>query len=1037
MNIPSRLLGEIEKGKVVLFLGAGAVLGARSDNGFKAPLGSELADQISDEFLGGKFKNRDLNWIAELAKSESDLTTLQEFVSEVFQPLEPASFHKLIPEFRWQGIATTNYDDIIEKAYNNNDDKVQSLVPFVSDRDKIHDKIKTKEDLPYVKLHGSITRTHDDSVPLILSHDQYATVQDGRSRLFNMVDEWGHEFTIVFIGHELYDSDVRQLLQELTELGEYRPRYYLVKPEVVDMEERLWSSRRITVLSGTFKEFMESLDKEIPKSKRALFKVIESHSHPIQAEFRNNEELSPALHEFLSSDVEYVHSGLQVNEGEPQSFYKGYNTGWYPIERDLDVRRNQVDTVLFEVVLANEEDRSSKVDFYLIKAEAGAGKSIFLRRLAWDAAVEGNCLCLYAQDYVEINYESLFEIYQNTERRIFLFIDNASDNIKNISNALESARADGIKLTIISAERINIWNIACEESLGQYLSESYQLRYLSREEIRKLIEKLEEHDSLGRLESWNREQQVDEFEKVAGRQLLVALHEVTMGKPFEEIIKDEYKSIKPQIAKSLYLSVCTLNRMDIPVRAGLIARVHNIPFERFEERLFAPLEHVVKVQEDKILGDFLYSARHSEIAEMVFEQILQTPDDKYSEYMKLLHQMNTLYSTDSKAFLGLIKANSILDFFPEYQMAKEIYELAERVSPRDKNVYHQRAIFEMKRDQPSFSKAKKFLEKSKDLDPHDHSIIHSLAELYRRRAAESDKRIEKEKCREESKRYIEQLKKDKNSVRFARVTLVKLYMNKLEELLEDSDAESVQIDNIIEKLERELEEGLQDAPGDSYLRVAESELKKLLKKHNEAIESLEHAFRQNERNSYVAIRLAKAYINDDNFDDAEDVLKTALEKNRNNKKIHYNYALVLDKSEKGSLDDLIYHYRHGFSKWDDNYNAQFWYARYCYESREEEKRKDAAKVFNKLREAWIPHDVRTEIRDKLTKDGEPTIFKGSLNRVQSTFGFINVEGSGREIFIYSNEAGEVWDNLTSNKRIQFEIGFTMRGPIATNISIYQ
>jgi len=60
-------------------------------------------------------------------------------------------------------------------------------------------------------------------------------------------------------------------------------------------------------------------------------------------------------------------------------FLSGFDLGWYPINANLDVRRNLTDVVLNDVILRPEEDRPSMTDLYLVKAEAGAGKSVFLR----------------------------------------------------------------------------------------------------------------------------------------------------------------------------------------------------------------------------------------------------------------------------------------------------------------------------------------------------------------------------------------------------------------------------------------------------------------------------------------------------------------------------------------------------------------------------------------------------------------------------------------------------------------------------------
>ena len=107
------------------------------------------------------------------------------------------------------GIATTNYDCITEAAYRAKGGPVQKIVPFLSNTDLVDEKLRDPSSVALLKLHGCITRAHDRELPLILTIDQYATYRDGRSRLFQMLEEWASENTIVFIGHRLQNLNLR------------------------------------------------------------------------------------------------------------------------------------------------------------------------------------------------------------------------------------------------------------------------------------------------------------------------------------------------------------------------------------------------------------------------------------------------------------------------------------------------------------------------------------------------------------------------------------------------------------------------------------------------------------------------------------------------------------------------------------------------------------------------------------------------------------------------------------------------------------
>ena len=155
--LPSVLVDQIREGRVVLFLGAGALKGATHPKGQSPPDGNQLALALCDKFLFGEFKDRPLSQVAEIAMSERSLVEIQDFIGSLFRDFGPSDFHKLIPTFAWAAIATTNYDLVIEKAYNNASARIQDLAVFRKNEERITDKLRSPRNVVYLKLHGCIT----------------------------------------------------------------------------------------------------------------------------------------------------------------------------------------------------------------------------------------------------------------------------------------------------------------------------------------------------------------------------------------------------------------------------------------------------------------------------------------------------------------------------------------------------------------------------------------------------------------------------------------------------------------------------------------------------------------------------------------------------------------------------------------------------------------------------------------------------------------------------------------------------------------
>ena len=1033
MDIPKPLIEQCRDGRVVLFLGAGASIGAVRDDGAGPPSGLVLRDLLVERFLDENFASESLAWVAELAQSATDLGTVQDFVAKQFEDLRPAEFHRNIPTFSWRGLVTTNYDRLLERTYSEHVDPAQQIVPFISNQDRIDELLRTPRHVGLIKLHGCVSRTHDERLPLILTVDQYVTHLSERRRLFKTFAEWATENPVVFVGQSLLDQDLRASLLRLSKEVGTRPRYYLVTPNVTQVEIDFWAEKRITVLSGTFEQFIKALDSLVPATFRGLIGVTQTE-HPIEGHLAVNEPLESSIKDLLTHDVEFIHASMEYADGTPQKFYKGFDLGWYPVIENLDVRRRLTDQMLGEVIALPEEDRPTTVELYLIRAEAGAGKTTLLRRIAWEAATDGAALCLFLRSHGVPDFEALRELYRITKQRLFLFVDDPSERVAPIARLINMSRKKDLPITILTAERINEWNVECGDLSG-YVTEQYDLRYLNRTDIELLVGLLEKHKSLGpNLTKRTVEERVQEFEKRAGRQLLVALHEATLGVPFEDILIDEYENIYPQQAQKLYLTVCVLNRLGIPVRAGLISRVHNITFDEFRERLFAPLEHVVRTQHSHVTADYDYAARHPEIAQIVFDRVLTEATDRFNEYIRILRYLNISYSSDRKSFRALIKAKQLHAVFPRCEDVTAIFQAAVDHIGRDAYLLQQIANYERIRPDGNYAKACELLSEARSLSPQDATLVHTLAEVLRVRAKKSQRPLERLKLRKEARALLLDVIDDPFTGEYAAVLKTKLEVDELRELLAEDKTTPRDLDEVIRRVERNLERGKQRHPDNSFLLTLEAEFGNLLEDSERSREALKSAHAASPRDPFLATRLSAFYQRNGELGKAQACLQEALEGNRTDKRLNFAYGSVLRALDPCDSDTLEYHFRRAFTKWDDQHEAQFWFARYAYESSDSSKREDSRATFRKLRDTKMSHEAKTRVRDRVLEGGHAKVFTGEIARITANHGFIIRDGPGDTVFFHKNGVkGGSWADLVEGVRVAFEVGFTFRGAIALKV----
>lgn len=1041
IEIPKPLLDQIKEGNVVLFLGAGALNGAIHRDGKDAPSGPQLAGLIANKFLEEGLSDSSLQMVSEIAISETGLYPVQKFIADIFNGFEPNDFHKKIPLYRWQSIVTTNYDLVIEKAYSNCENQKQTLVKFVRD-ERINDKLKTINDLPFIKLHGCITIINDSKLPLILTTDQYVTHKKNRTRLFERINDLARQYTFLFVGHSLEDSDIREVLLNLGNDLTARMRSYIVTPDVKPALERYWGTKKITTLSCRFSEFMDVLEKKIDINSIQdgnSINIQANSGHPVlQRLFKSSSKPSEILINFISNDIIYPKkSHLQCLPILASEFYKGNVNSFAPIEEEFDVRR-QIENGILSEVFVDVGNEDSSIHVYSILGHAGSGKTVFLNRLAWEVVNSLNKNCYILKKGILLDAEAVLELYSLLKERIYLIVDNANYNEIELNNLIERAKKDSVPLTILTAERTNIWNVECSR-IKNHVEHSYRLQYLSEKEIDDLLDLLDMNNCLNHLKGKSREYQRKEFGEQAGRELLVALYEATQGKSFQEIVYDEYQSIPDEQAKSIYLTICLLHSLGSYMRAGLLSRVHSVNFDDFKTKFFAPLEYLVFSRRDYYINDFVYEARHQLIAEFVVNNVLSNEQQRYDEYVKLLCNLDTDYDSDRKVFLFLTNAKKLLKFFKTPDKIRRIYEMAKEQSYEDAKLYQQEAIFEMESNGGSIDKAEKLLYKADELtNNRDRLIRHSLSELLYIKATNAHSGLERKKLLNEVDKLCKSLIKKRNFSAHPFHTAIKAKLLLISDYIDN--CETFALEKLIKETESLISLAIQQFPDDSHILEAESHFNSLINNEPKALLLLEKAFEVNKNSPYLSKRLASVYESNGSVEKAISTIKATLSTNAGDRDLNFKLGLLLIKeNEQDELLTIKHHLRRSFSPNDNRYHAQFWYARALYLL---DEIPDSQKLFNSLKIANLDPKIKNNIRGFIKDNANLKIYKGEIYSLHLNYGFIKRDGLCDTIFFSMHVAtdGEQvdftdisFDNLRRGTRVEFNLGFNYRGPIAVNI----
>jgi Flp pilus assembly protein TadD len=1032
MNIPPMLVEAVRDQRVVLFFGSGANFGASHPGGNKIPLGDALRDLICDKFFGGAMKAKPLTAVSAMAANDAGLIDFQRYIHDLLQPFGPAAYHWLLPKFRWRAVATTNYDMIVERAYDATSKRLQNIVSTVKDLDQLDHRLAlTTNPVAYFKLHGSIDHHTDSTIPLILSNEQYAGYENNRRRMWGRLRDLAYEYPVVFVGYSISDPHVQRILFDLTDKTG-RPMFYSISPDFEDPEVRYWSSHRVACLKGTFEEFLTSLDAAIPSTARALPSGLGGGTLSIRGHYRvASASESTSLVAYLEKDVSHVFSGMTATPQDPREFYRGNDTGWGCIQQNLDVRRAMADSVLVDAILSSE-DAARPTDLFMLKGPAGNGKSVALKRIAWEAAVTYEQLVLFANSAAALRLEPLEEIYALTGKRILLCVDHVALYRHELNRLIGDSRHRKIPITILGSERDNEWFTYCDQ-LEPYLKQEFPVRYLNEREIDQLIGLLDRHNALGLLKAVDHAARVYAFAQSAERQLLVALHEVTLGVPFEEIVLDEFNRIEPSIARQIYLSICALHQFGAPVRAGLISRTSGVSFNDFQAKFLEPLQNVVHIIEDRHTGDLFYRSRHQHVAEIVFRRALPTQEDKFDLLSDVVGAINVGYSSDRESFSRVIKGRAVAEIFASADLGRLFYDRILETSPDDAFVYHQRAVFEMQHAGGSLVLAEAAARKAFELNPNSRGIRHTQGEIARRQANATDDPLRKEAFRRITR---EKISGDTGRMsEYDLHTKARLSIDELREELANDQAggeePSKRFVEAVRDAETTIQRGLQLFPESSELLADEAAFRDVLDQTAAAQAALEKAFRLNPRQDWLAVRLARRYEEAGDFERARVVLDKCLHDNPSSKAVHFAKGRNLIQSN-GAGSDILANLKRSFSEGDNNYEAQFWFARELFAQGDFEA---ARKTFAAIHER-APGRFRNAPAARLEDaTGCPLSRSGRIARLEEGYAFVQANEYPENLFASKADTNQLeWVTLRSGAAVAFNVAFNRRGPLAISLA---
>lgn len=1041
-SLPAPIRSAIESGNAILFLGAGASFDALLSGQPKRIPGTAVRDSLADAFLNGAHKSRSLMTVADFARSEASLQKVQTHIKDLFIQLEPADFHLMIPQFRWKAIVTTNYDLIIEKAYANCPGRLQSIAPVTKDGNELAAALSTQNSVPYLKLHGCINNYADLNTPIVLDSAEYAKFKRGRENLVKTFVEWATQCPIVFCGYSLGDENIKEILFDIGDASQNRDQYLYVDIDFDQIQTRYWMQRRIAPFQSSFKDFLSHIDAQIPSANRILASLLNSESLSITKWIPSHNRPSSALEKYLQEELSHVlPSDAGAVMADPKAFYSGLDTSFTPIYSEFDVRRGITDALLERAVLDTQP--STKPKLFLIKGYAGSGKSTLAKRVAIEASnLMDSPLVVWVKEGSVIRTELLIELQQLVNDRLFIFIDDIIEHPETFKRLIEIIFQQNLSITVIGCARTNELHIYGDLPQNRVTKE-FELLDLEKDEVLQLLKKLAAAKILGPLEQYSEADREVFIRKFYDQQLLVALHEITYGDSFENIVVNEFENLFPREAQQLYLDICTLHQCGVSVRAGLISRISGLPISELDQMLNGPLSRVIRACFDQRSRDIAYRSRHSEIARMVFALAIRDAGVRASQLERMLSKMDLDYSSDERAFFELVRGKRLAELFDKKELALQVFDAAAQTSASKGFLAHQRAVLELNHPSGNLDVALERL-KEAEIDNlgrgfKDSSLLHTKANLLRKRALSARNQLERDRFRGEARGILKaQLGKRTNS--YSEHLYGQLLLDEIKEYfgngqgnstLEEKVLPDVSIVRVISELNHLLDESIRRFPGDGPLTLLRSEFLKKIGQQPKALSVLESFHKSNPNNSTIVRVLAEALSTNEGLDRGIEILRSCVLSSPGDMAANLALAKLLMKQDEFlHATSILSCLRRSFADGDTHYEARLLYARANLLHGDSTRGRAELESF---RSVYIENKDKTVYPVELP-GGNLKQYVGVIFSKSSGFGFISSPELRFNAYLRpQNALDNAWDSLNKGASVRFSLGFNYKGAVALNV----
>lgn len=245
IKLETEVFPTIAEGNTILLLGAGASISNKK----------YLSQQIINLYSAKKrieLDTQDVTEFVDVLSSDPkfDREDFDSFVTDLLNKLEVSETHRQIAQLPWKEIITTNYDLLIERAFDlvKGTSKENLKVRPIRDQ-RGYDYTPARDEVKYVKLHGCILDRN--LYPLKFSTKDFEETEKYYKRVMQSLTNLSPKIQFLSIGYSFNPSDgfAQKLLSQFNKYNPRRQWITCIDPYVHDQRLAYYSERKLRIIS--------------------------------------------------------------------------------------------------------------------------------------------------------------------------------------------------------------------------------------------------------------------------------------------------------------------------------------------------------------------------------------------------------------------------------------------------------------------------------------------------------------------------------------------------------------------------------------------------------------------------------------------------------------------------------------------------------------------------------------------------------------------------------------------------------------------